>query len=558
MRFLLSVLLACLFSAATGQRLPQSFAEQLRLLPQENDTHALARLDSLQHTENGAQNGPLRRLLQTLGAHYRDINERQPGTETERQLLAALSDHDRHDEREAQTLARVYLAAYYWKQRNPKRAFEMGLKAYNAYHSWSDADFPVKHQALYELASRFYYFRDFDNARRLLNEALQCRQGFAIPENFNLLNTLGLCFRETGQYDSATFYLKAAYREAEAAQLPVWQGITSGNLGISAYLQGRFSEARPLLQRDIALSEQSGQAFDNRVKSMAILGDIERSEGNAAAARALLEGAYGIMLQKNFTHRPELVTEVYPRLARLRQEGGNLASAITLLQAADAARDSLQQQRNALVLAGAQLQVETERQAADQQVLEGERRLARQTRNGLLAGILLLAVIALLIIRQQQVRHRYRQQEAERRRQAAEAELAEAGRQLDHFTAALHEKNRLIEQFHQELSARADENEQARGQLRQLTILTEAEWDHFRVLFEKVHAGFLARLHRKLPDLSPAETRFLVLAKLAFTNREIAAILGIGDTAVRVTRSRLRKKLGLPEEQVIEELIAQI
>jgi DNA-binding CsgD family transcriptional regulator len=94
--------------------------------------------------------------------------------------------------------------------------------------------------------------------------------------------------------------------------------------------------------------------------------------------------------------------------------------------------------------------------------------------------------------------------------------------------------------------------------LQKHTILTNQEWEHFRSLFEKVHSGYLQRLKEKLPDLSPAEIRFMTLAKLNFSSKQMADTLGIGTDAVRMMRYRLRKKLNLNEEGSLEELIANI
>jgi DNA-binding CsgD family transcriptional regulator len=50
----------------------------------------------------------------------------------------------------------------------------------------------------------------------------------------------------------------------------------------------------------------------------------------------------------------------------------------------------------------------------------------------------------------------------------------------------------------------------------------------------------------------------MTLCKLHYTNKEMAAMLGVSTQAIRQLRSRLRRKLNLPEEIDIEELAAQI
>jgi DNA-directed RNA polymerase specialized sigma24 family protein len=102
------------------------------------------------------------------------------------------------------------------------------------------------------------------------------------------------------------------------------------------------------------------------------------------------------------------------------------------------------------------------------------------------------------------------------------------------------------------------EQTEALSQLRRSAILTDEDWESFRENFDKVHTGFLIRLKAKIPDLSPAETRFLALAKLQLSNKEMAALLGVTADAMRLTRFRLRKKLNLTEDGSLEELVNSI
>ena len=94
--------------------------------------------------------------------------------------------------------------------------------------------------------------------------------------------------------------------------------------------------------------------------------------------------------------------------------------------------------------------------------------------------------------------------------------------------------------------------------MQQSTILTDEEWEKFRDIFEKVHGGYLKRLKDKLPGLSPAETRYMALAKLQLSSREMAATLGVSKQAIHVTSHRLRKKLHMPEDGSLEELVNSI
>ena len=89
-------------------------------------------------------------------------------------------------------------------------------------------------------------------------------------------------------------------------------------------------------------------------------------------------------------------------------------------------------------------------------------------------------------------------------------------------------------------------------------ILTEEDWRHFRQMFDTVYPGFLVRLRDKFNDLTPAEVRLLALTKLQLPVNDMAQLLGISPDSIRKTRYRLRKKLNLPEEGNLEEIIALV
>ena len=95
-------------------------------------------------------------------------------------------------------------------------------------------------------------------------------------------------------------------------------------------------------------------------------------------------------------------------------------------------------------------------------------------------------------------------------------------------------------------------------QLQQSTILTEEDWQNFKILFEQVHSGFLTQLKEKYPQLSPAEIRFLSLAKLNFSRKEMSSALGVSTQSIHTNWYRIRKKLDLSEAYTVDKLIEAI
>ncbi len=127
-----------------------------------------------------------------------------------------------------------------------------------------------------------------------------------------------------------------------------------------------------------------------------------------------------------------------------------------------------------------------------------------------------------------------------------------------------YDKNKQIEELEEELrstlqqaeeASRTEQNNQQLSQLYQLKILTEDDWHNFKILFDKVHPGFINRLRAQIPDLAPAEERQFLLIKLNIDNKEAADMLGISAEGVKKNRYRLKKRFGLDDQANLDEFV---
>jgi DNA-binding CsgD family transcriptional regulator len=96
------------------------------------------------------------------------------------------------------------------------------------------------------------------------------------------------------------------------------------------------------------------------------------------------------------------------------------------------------------------------------------------------------------------------------------------------------------------------------SELYQFKILTEGDWQQFKMLFDKVHPGYINGLRKKFPDLSPAEERQFLLIKLDIDNKECANMLGISAPSVKKNRYRLKKKFNLAEQDSLDDFVRNL
>jgi DNA-binding CsgD family transcriptional regulator len=74
----------------------------------------------------------------------------------------------------------------------------------------------------------------------------------------------------------------------------------------------------------------------------------------------------------------------------------------------------------------------------------------------------------------------------------------------------------------------------------------------------RVNAEFYDRMHTRFPDLSKTERELCAFIKLNLSNKDIAELRKTTLNTINVTRSRLRKKLGLTRDEELESFIQQI
>lgn len=439
-----------------------------------------------------------------------------------------------------QTLAN----ALYSRARQYDRAFEIHLRVYNRLHHLSDAAMPDRRNFLATIGHHYYEFGEYRQAIHFLSKAVEggpasnphlydWRQGYT---------TLGLCYRQLGLYDSSDYYFGEALRLAAGENMRDWEGIAHGNLGINLYRRGRFTEATPLLDEDLRLSVARAD-WKNAAGALLPLAGIALEQGSVGRAAAMLDTARNYIAWSNASARLPLYHALRLRVAAA---SGDFRATAIHTDSLAAAKDSLAHEYNALHLVRAEQRVANEQMRSKLDAAAARQRLVIQQRNALVVILLLAAGLSFLGVKYYRQRRREATEKSAAALRAKESELEAAETALGRFRRDVQEKAELIEQ----LSAQLNEEEHSAilQQLRDATILTDAQWAEFRRLFEQVHAGFIARLGQQHAGLTSAEVRFLVLARLGFSTKEMAGALGISASSVRVIWHRVRKKLGLDEE----------
>jgi len=86
---------------------------------------------------------------------------------------------------------------------------------------------------------------------------------------------------------------------------------------------------------------------------------------------------------------------------------------------------------------------------------------------------------------------------------------------------------------------------------------TEKNWSAFKNSFEQVNISFFENIKEAYPDLTPNDLKLCSFLKLNFNSKDISNLMGISPESVRISRYRLRRKMGLTREENLTNHISK-
>lgn len=136
---------------------------------------------------------------------------------------------------------------------------------------------------------------------------------------------------------------------------------------------------------------------------------------------------------------------------------------------------------------------------------------------------------------------------------AKNAKLMLSAAQMAHKNEVLTEIRQEVEHF------RSDAPQPVRFLLRRIDkeLKNEDYWQNFALYFNEVDKGYLNALQLKHPELTPNDLRMCALIRTNLTIKETASLLNISVRGVEQSRYRLKKRLGLGQEEDLARYLTQ-
>lgn len=452
----------------------------------------------------------------------------------------------------------------------------------------------LEQQADPYLASKLYYLLYAVNAnwnkaeqadqyaRKALTYALQ-------TDNYNVQSNAYAALAVAHEYaytasklpaerDSILLYLRQAaqlYHQYPGRVVPHAYGIICINI---ADCYQRFFPANDKRARDSAiyyariagdLLRSAPNSEEIVASSLGILSAYAQQAGDHRLAERYLQEAY-LLMQTGKPLYPTLIT-VTQSLADFYTQQGDYRRAMAFQKEVTTYSDKHFDQQQALNTQKLEVQYETAQKEREVQVLK-EQEKSRRLQNYLYGGIAAASLLGLVFMfRAYHFRLRYsmqrekqlelEKQESEmqvrleqeaRARLKAEQQLLEARQQQLNTEAManmllLEHKNKMLHQLKDKLSD--DEALHLQKMLKEEEVLDD-DFEQAHLQIQQVHPGFFQQLgSRAQRKLTLLDLKLCAYLYLKMDTRHIARMMNIEIKSVRMSRYRIKQKLGLDKDE---------
>lgn len=430
----------------------------------------------------------------------------------------------------------------------------------------------------YERALEYYF--DAEKAFQELGEIDR------IATNYNKIGTI---FIEQEKYGEALDYLLKALEIHKTSGFMYGISESNNRLGVLYYKKGELDKGLGFFFESLGITKENDDKHGTAA-NLNRIGCIYLEKKAYEMARKYLEEG---KIYAKTVKATMILRDIYFNLKELYGELGQYQNAMVYFDLYSQMKDSIFNEEKAIQVANLQTKYELadkdrmlELGKKEIAILEQQARFDKIMRIGLIAGILILGLIAYLIISKQHLRIKrnkellVKNQELYTSKQAlTEAELENSklkekellkelefkNRELTSFTINFIQKNELMEALKENISEiKKISDDKVSGKLNSLNRLVDnslhvdRNWEDFKLYFENVHSDFFKILKDYKPDLSNYELKLCALIRLNLNMKETATILGISAESVKTARYRLRKKLALSREENLIDFIMNL
>lgn len=380
------------------------------------------------------------------------------------------------------------------------------------------------------IGSIYERLKQYDKAIKIHRKSIALSNKHNYPLGYSsALNNIGVVYENTGQTDSAIFYYKSAIENGY--DFPGIQlALIHSNLARTYLNTGRM--------------------------------DLCKTELDTAKY-------YAEKIQSN-TH----LASIYELYAEYYEKQGNIKNAYSYLKKYKDIKVTLDEQNTTGEFADFLFSVQKKQWDKDKEQMNAQIRLQKKYQIVLiiLIGISLLVFFLLFVsiknrnallknrnkiaeIEALRVKEEMENKEriAKLEKEKLEVELKHKERQLTSLSLHLATKNEILQEINKNMGQlikvqnklKSNKIVQKIRSIIKMNLNDESIWNSFFFHFEQVYPRFFKILRNKHPNLTSGDEKLCAYIVTNLNNKEIAHILGISETSIKVKKNRLAKKLAI-------------
>ncbi|NBW35490.1 MAG: hypothetical protein EBR30_10825 [Cytophagia bacterium] len=474
--------------------------------------------------------------------------------EAERYAVEALHNYEKDKNEKGMAATYLQLGNIYYLLENYSKALDYYLQALNHKINAGGGTATYAYE-LKRIADIYQQMGQYDKALAYLRRCY-------FPSNINnahLFQLIGNIHQLKGNLDSAMYYYEKAKDLISPTSDKANQSILNLDIARLHTLRGKFDESNTVLLRLLGQNEPNHLMSNSRIWSQLSYNYLKLNKIDSALFYS--KKAYQIVKGRGM--KLETINSTYV-LSEVFKTRGKFDSAYYYSDIYHHNKDSLFNIENQRKLSTLYAEIETIAKQREIEGLEKQKEIdAIQNRNLML--IILLGAIAFTSIlislflyyrnsqKKQALNNLLLQQELDKRNK----DLHEQALKMIYMNNSFMEIEESLKRLHFQSPDSAKDIRQLLSNL-QLNKTLEKEWDNFNRYFGTVHGNFFNKINAEFPELTTSEKRLASLIKMNLTNREIASILNIESTSVKIAKYRLKKKLNLDEETDIHSFFQNL
>ena len=374
-----------------------------------------------------------------------------------------------------------------------------------------------------------------------------------------IYNNLGVIYENKQDFEKALEYYFLAAEFYSITNNKSGLSIACNNIGMIKSYQKKPKEALKYFSKALQISNE----LNDKNKSAIFYNKLAQHYyklQNFDSAEYYVNKAFVLAEELKI---PSQISEAAYLLHQLNYDKQNYKAASDYHILHKQMSDSIRNQENISIISNLETRYNIEKMDKEIALIKQQKRFTKWLSLLVISILSLFALLIIVAINRKRIKNERDKKESELNLEKARKEIEVQNIELKAFTERIKEKNKLINEFQEELY-RLDPQKSKSDiqnniiQLRNMNIFANEDWIKFKELFKSVYHDFYHRLLNQYPDLSESEKRQVMLTKLGFSLNQAADMLGISYASVKKARQRLAKKFHLKDATHLVDFIERL